>query len=75
MDEYEGTSGSHLLDGNSVKDRKTIFESKVGEIIEHNTNTDSKYKKGINSYSDMTDEEFINYFQIVNAPQNCSATH
>jgi hypothetical protein len=32
------------------------------------------YKKGINEYSDFTDEEFMNYFNL-NTPQNeCSAT-
>jgi C1A family cysteine protease len=75
VSEFEHTSGSHLLPGSTVHDRKTIFESKVGEIIEHNMDPDSKYKKGLHSYSDMTDEEFTNYFQIVTAPQDCSATH
>jgi cathepsin L len=75
LSEYESTSGGFLLDGSTVHDRKPIFASKVKEIVEHNTNTDSKYKKGINSYSDMTDVEFTNYFHIVAAPQDCSATH
>jgi len=43
-------------------------------VIEHNANSDAKYKKGINSFSDLTEEEFAQYFNIVNEPQHCSAT-
>jgi hypothetical protein len=50
-----GTTPSHVFLGNSEIDRKRVFATKVTEIIEHNTKVDSSYKKGINSYSDMTE--------------------
>ena len=56
-------------------DRKQVFADKVKDIIAHNTDDTNTWIKGINEYSDMTDEEFFDYFNIVNAPQNCSATH
>ena len=52
----------------SPVDRKGNFEKTVKSIVEHNQNPSFKYKKGINAYSDMTDEEFIDYFRMVNAP-------
>lgn len=39
------------------------FAQKVEAIREHNLKN-SSFKKGINQYSDMTDEEFENYFNI-----------
>jgi len=46
-------------------DRKAIFAQKVKEIISHNTNPTAAWKKGLNEYSDMTEEEFTAYFHIV----------
>jgi cathepsin H len=60
---------------NSNADRKDVFSKKVMEVIRHNANPNAKYQKGINSYSDMTDEEFNSYFNIVSDPQACSATN
>jgi cathepsin H len=45
----------------------------VRDIISHNKNPSNSWKKGLNEYSDMTEEEFFNYFHI-SAEQNCSAT-
>jgi len=55
-------------------DRKQIFADRVRNIIAHNTNPQFNWKKGINSYSDMTDEEFNQYFNMIKSPQFCSAT-
>ena len=51
---------------NSNADRRSIFESNIKEIIEHNTSGKHTWTKGINEYSDMTEEEFFEYFHIVN---------
>jgi len=37
--------------------RKSLFEKKLTEIFEHNAG-DSTYKKGVNKFSDLTNEEF-----------------
>ena len=49
-------------------DRKMHFENVLKDIIAHNSNPDNTWIKGINEYSDLSDEEFIKYFNIVNAP-------
>jgi len=52
-----------------------IFAHKVSEIIQHNSNPSNIYKKGLNPFSDMTEEEFFEYYNInAQAEQNCSAT-
>jgi len=44
-------------------------------VIEHNQDSAKTYKLGINTYSDFTNDEFFEYFNL-KAPQNeCSATH
>jgi hypothetical protein len=45
-------------------DRRAIFGETVREIIRHNADSTNNYKKGINAYSDMTDNEFMSYFNI-----------
>jgi C1A family cysteine protease len=55
-------------------DRKGVFARKVAEIIKHNQMPTATFKKGLNAYSDMTEEEFKDYFNLVTAEQNCSAT-
>ena len=40
------------------------FAMKVENIRNHNLNSSFSFKKGINQYSDMTDEEFEKYFNI-----------
>lgn len=57
----------------SGQNRKAIFEETVRDIISHNSNPSHSWKKGINQYSDMTEEEFFDYFHI-STEQNCSAT-
>lgn len=56
--------------------RKAIFETKVRDIAQHNANPNLAWKKGLNEYSDLTDEEFNSYFNFdaVQAGQECSAT-
>jgi len=47
----------------------------VKEVVEHNKNSDASFKKGINEFSDMSDEEFFDHFKFVSDPQHCSATN
>lgn len=55
--------------------RFTIFKNKLAEIIKHNQDSTQSWKKGINEFSDMTDEEFFAYYRINDmAAQECSAT-
>jgi len=61
----------------SEEERMMTFAKKVESIREHNLNSTFSFKKGINQYSDMTDEEFENYFNIksIGEEQHCSATN
>jgi len=65
----EFSSPSDKLSAN----RRAIFEDKVREIVAHNSNPNSTWMKGVNEYSDMTDEEFADYFHL-KEEQHCSAT-
>jgi cathepsin H len=55
--------------------RKEIFAAKLRDIIQHNSNPSMNWQKGLNEYSDMSDLEFTNYFNIVGDAQQCSATY
>lgn len=55
--------------------RRAVFETKLNEIVMHNTRVNSTFYKGINEYSDLTDEEFADYFHLIGDNQECSATH
>jgi len=72
--EYGSSSpNSHLTD----TERRDIFEKNLDDIINHNSLEGVSYKKGINSFSDMTDDDFKRHFNIkssVGTPQFCSAT-
>ena len=49
------------------------WHKNINEIIEHNSNSENSWKKGINSFTDMTFEEFASFY--IMAPQaDCSAT-
>jgi cathepsin H len=62
------------MKGDYVK-RFITFKENLLKIVEHNQDSSKSWKMGINEYSDMTDEEFFNYFKLDNmAPQQCSAT-
>jgi len=54
------------------------FAENLEKIIEHNSNGKSAYVKGLNKFSDMTDEEFMAYYRMnkdtVREDQHCSAT-
>lgn len=67
-----GTPSSHYV----LKDvnRKALFNKSIQEVIEHNSNPNNSYKKGINAFSDMTEEEFRDYYHLVGDNQQCSAT-
>ncbi len=43
-------------------------------IIAHNSNPANTWKKGINRFSEMTHEEFVEYYHIVGDNQDCAAT-
>jgi len=54
------------------QDRRANFASKVREVAAHNSGN-FIWSKGLNEYSDLTEEEFVAHFNL-NANQNCSAT-
>lgn len=53
--------------------RFSNFKNKVQQIIAHNSDKTQGWTKGLNQFSDMTDEKFEDYYNL-GAPQNCSAT-
>jgi len=56
-------------------DRLDVFTKKIFEVAEHNRDSSATWTKGINKFSDMTDKEFIDYFNLhVTDDQKCSAT-
>jgi len=59
----------------SLDHRKIAFAESIDRIIEHNSKQGS-FKKGINSFSDMTDAEFSAHFNLeqIQEDQHCSAT-
>ena len=58
---------------NSINaDRKSIFAATLKSIVQHNSDPENTWTKGINPYSDMTHQEFIDYFNIVKADQVCT---
>lgn len=77
MQEHGAASPNNLK---SDAHRKNAFADNLERVIEHNSNP-SSYKKGINRFSDMTHEEFVEHFHLevgtdrpVGEPQHCSAT-
>ena len=55
--------------------RYKIFKAKLSEIIEFNQRPIASWKKGINKFSDWTNEEFQKHYGLdLNQNQNCSAT-
>lgn len=54
--------------------RFTHFKSKVYDIIEFNKDKTNSWEKGLNQWSDLTDEEFEARFPLMSQGQICSAT-
>jgi cathepsin H len=52
--------------------RFNVFKANVEDVIAHNAQNNKTFTKGINKFSDLTDEEFMRFY--VGASQNCSAT-
>ena len=66
--------------GFSESSRMNQFQLTIEDIIAHNSDPASTYMKGINEFSDMTNEEFVAHYNIkmndgVSEPQHCSATN
>jgi cathepsin H len=72
LTEYHSAPSKQLT---ASHDRRSLFANKVKEVVAHNKNSENTYKKGINEFSDMTDDEFFEHFRFVTAEQHCSATH
>ncbi len=53
-------------------DRRAIFEATVRDIVAHNSKAQQTWEKGINVFSEMTDEEFMQYYTIVKKDQVCT---
>lgn len=56
------------------EDKFKVFHDKLKDIIKHNKDVSKTYKKGINQFSDLTDEEF-NESYLAKDGQDCSATN
>jgi cathepsin H len=54
------------------QERFNIFKQNLDRVLTHNANPEKTYVKGINKFSDLTDEEFNRFY--VAESQNCSAT-
>ena len=67
----EYKNGDHSLrsflqsNGKDTIDRKALFEAQIQDVIAHNSNPSNKWQKGVNAFSDMTNEEFVQYYNIV----------
>jgi hypothetical protein len=46
-------------------DRRSIFEATVRDIVAHNSKGQQPWEKGINAFSEMTEDEFMEYHTIV----------
>lgn len=55
--------------------RFTVFKKKVQEIMEFNKVKSNTWEKGLNKWSDQTDEEFNEIFPLLPTGQICSATN
>lgn len=62
----------YALDPAKMALRRSIYEQNVKEIEEHNAQN-LTWTMGVNAYTDLTWEEFKEYFHL-NDPQHCSAT-
>mmetsp|Transcript_30722 Transcript_30722/g.30247 ORF Transcript_30722/g.30247 Transcript_30722/m.30247 type:complete len:200 (+) Transcript_30722:41-640(+) len=71
--EYVETFKFEMPGMNSNAGRFEIFKETVNNIMTHNQNPANTWKKGINKFSDWSEEEFFEFYGL-NAPQNCSAT-
>lgn len=58
----------------TLQGRYNVFFSNLDDIIKHNSGS-SSYKRGINMFTDFTQEEFKDYYHIYSEEQHCSATH
>ena len=61
----------------SLDDRRNNFQNTLYEIIEHNSKPNMSWTQGVNNFSDMSSEDFFEYFGIkkmIKEDQHCSAT-
>ena len=71
LETYKGVSGNEVL---NHMDKFSTFRSNLNEIVEHNMIPSRTYEKGVSQYTDMTADEFVDYFNLkVTAEQNCNA--
>lgn len=75
LEEFGGNAHNDVrifLKGRAVSDRKAIFAAAIREIAQHNSDHTATYQKGVNQFSDMTHEEFVQYYNIVKKDQVCT---
>lgn len=59
FDEYQTSNDINFSNSVEKRFREQVFNSKRSEIRKHNANPKNTYKKGINKFSHMSSEEFI----------------
>jgi cathepsin L len=61
FEEWKAKYGANWAAGEEEY-RRVIFERNVAEILRHNADASQTYKKGINQFTALTQEEFINTY-------------
>lgn len=76
FEQNEGMNSPNLLKDRS--DRMQTFAENLEKIIDHNSQAHKTFTKGLNELSDLTDQEFMDYYKLnkntVREDQHCSAT-
>eukprot|EP00429_Kryptoperidinium_foliaceum_P098647 CAMPEP_0176247158 /NCGR_PEP_ID=MMETSP0121_2-20121125/32812_1 /TAXON_ID=160619 /ORGANISM="Kryptoperidinium foliaceum, Strain CCMP 1326" /LENGTH=368 /DNA_ID=CAMNT_0017586807 /DNA_START=53 /DNA_END=1159 /DNA_ORIENTATION=- len=70
---FKAAYGRVYIDAGEEEQRFRHFSASLERVKAHNSLPGITYWKGLNQFSDMSDEEFQR--SILMAPQNCSATH
>jgi cathepsin H len=74
--QFEIEHESTLKGSTGEDERRQNFQNSIERVIEHNKLDGVSYFKGINMYSDMSEDQFNEHFNLdtVNEDQHCSAT-
>jgi len=73
FEQFKAEFGRVYPDNDEEQMRLQHFQTSLERIHIHNARLDRTYEKGLNQFSDMSDEEFS--AKVLMTSQNCSATH